>query len=279
MKPLIAGEMTHVATVQSWECDSNRHLNVQFFHQRFREAGYHFRIQHGLSDTPMVSAHTRFFRELHADDTGRVLTLPVRDAGGAVFLMHQLTVDGHAACSITLDRLKVEPPELAVLPLADFPQAGSRGLSASRVDAATDTQTLLAAGGAEVTCITHVLPEDMDHAGQWRAERLVSSFSNGGQSVWNLIQATTPWLRERNLGRVVLEMKFENRASPAPGAVLRQVSFPKALKGKTFQFGHQIEDALSGEVYAAGEVLSVLMDLTTRKVVPLPPELGMPGAT
>lgn len=277
MNQTLVGELTHVATVQTWECDSNNHMNVQFFHQRFREAGYLFRQQYGLKGTAMASAHTRFYRELHADDTGRILTVPVRDNTGTLFLMHQLTVDGSTLCCVTLDQLSDDKPGLPARPLADFPQAGPRGLDAGRVKTAKDTQAMVVDGIADVTCITHLLPSDMDHVDDWRAERVVSSFSNGGQSAWAIVGATTPWLREHNLGRVVLEMKYDRFAYPDPGTVLRQTSYPVALKGKTYRFRHQIEDALSGKVCATGEVLSVLMDLSARKVVPLSPALKLPG--
>lgn len=270
------GELTHVSTIQTWECDSNNHLNVQFFHQRFREAGYLFRLRHGLPGTAMVSAHTRFRRELHVDDTATIFTLPVQDAHGQLFLLHRLTLDGEALCCTSLDRLSGTVPGLVALPLADFPEAAPRGLPGAQTVPVADTGALVASGAARITCITHVLPADMDHAGEWRAERLVSSFSNGGQSAWRLIGATTPFLRERNLGRVVLEMTLDRFASPAPGAVLRQTSRSIEVGEKTYRFGHQIEDAVTGTLYAAGEALSILMDHATRKAVPMPQDLRAP---
>lgn len=275
---MLDGDLTHVSTVQTWECDSNDHLNVQFFHQRFREAGYLFRQRNGLKDTPMTSAHTRFYRELHVDDTATVLTLPVQAEDGTVFLMHRLTVDGNTLCCSSLDRVSGDTSGLAPLPLVDFPQVAPRGLPLGPTPPVEGTDALISAGAAAVTCITHVLPSDMDHAGQWRAERQVSSFSNGGQSAWSLIGATTPWLRERNLGRVVLEMKLDCFTSPAPGTVLRQTSHCIELGAKTYRFGHQIEDAVSGRLYAAGQVLSILMDHGSRKAVAIPEGLTAPTA-
>ncbi|WP_133358772.1 thioesterase family protein [Antarcticimicrobium luteum] len=275
---MLDGDLTHVSTVQTWECDSNAHLNVQFFHQRFREAGYLFRQRNGLAGTAMASAHTRFYRELHVDDTATVFTLPVRDAHGAVFLMHRLTVDGDTLCCCSLDRLDGDTSRLAPLPLSDFPQVAPRGLPEGPTPPVEGTDALIAAGAAAVTCITHVLPSDMDHAGVWRAERLISSFSNGGQSAWALVGAVTPWLREHNLGRVVLEMKLDCFTPPAAGAVLRQTSHCIELGAKTYRFGHQIEDAVTGRLYAAGQVLSILMDHGSRKAVPIPPDLKAPAA-
>lgn len=276
---MLDGLLSHVSTVQTWECDSNNHLNIQFFHQRFREAGALFRLQHGLSDVPMASAHTRFFKELHVDDTATVVTLPVQDQDGAIYLMHRLTVDGSTLSCSTLDRVQTEATGLAARPVSEFPQAAPRGLASGPTPPIQGTNDLIDAGQGTVTCITHVLPSDMDHQGNWRAERLVSSFSNGGQSAWALVGASTAWLRERRLGRVVLEMKFDCCASPKPGAVLRQSSHCIDLGTKTYRFCHQIEDALTGELYATGHVLSVLMDLSERKVVEIPAELRVPGST
>lgn len=279
MHDTLDGELTHISTVQTWECDSNNHLNVQFFHKRFREAGKLFRLRNGLGDTPMISAHTRFYRELRADDTATVLTLPVRAPDGAVYLMHRLTVDGSTLCCCSLDRLRDAPPGLAARALGDFPQAAPRGLPEGPTSPIGDIEGRIAEGTAAVTCITHVLPADMDDAGAWRAERAIDSFSNGGQSAWSLVGATTPWLRARNLGRVVLEMKLDILVSPRPGAMLRQTSHCHALDAKTYRFGHQIADAVTGQVHACGQVLSVLMDLDARRAVPLPQELTMPGGS
>lgn len=273
---MIEGFLGHVSTVQTWECDSNEHLNVQFFHQRFREAGTHFRMVHGLTDAPFQSGHTKFFKELHADDTAKVYTIPVRDTAGAVYLMHRLTVDGERLNCSTLDRVQGDVSGLEVQPLSDFPDAAPRGLPAGLTPVLEDRAARVAAGRGDVSCITHVLPSDLDHLGNWRSERVVSSFSNGGQSAWALIGATTSWLRERRLGRVVLEMKMDRFQSPKPGAVLKQTSHAIDLGPKTYCFCHQIEDAQTGELYAAGQALSVLMDLSARKVVPLSDDLKLP---
>lgn len=274
---MVEGDLTHVGTVQAWECDSNQHLNVQFFHQRFREAGAYFRMRHGLSGTAMVSAHTRFHRELYADDVARIFTLPVQGPDGAMYLMHRLTVDGSALNCSTLDRLEGEAPELNPVPLSEFPEVAPRGLALGPGESVADMEKRIEAGQALVSCITQVMPSDLDHTGAWRAERLISSFSNGGQIAWSLIGADTGWLRERGLGRVVLEMKLDCLRSPQPGAVLRQTSHAIELGNKTYRFGHQIEDALTGECVAVGEVLSILLDHDTRRAVPLPEELRITG--
>lgn len=274
---MLEGDLTHVGTVQAWECDSNHHLNVQFFHQRFREAGEHFRMRHGLAGAAMVSAHTRFHRELYADDMARIFTLPVRGADGAIYLMHRLTVDGSTLNCCTLDRLAGEATGLTPVSLSDFPDVAPRGLALGPGAPVADMEERTEAGQALVSCITHVLPSDLDHTGAWRAERLISSFSNGGQLAWSLIGAKTDWLRERGLGRVVQEMKLDCLRSPRPGAILRQTSHAIELGNKIYRFGHQIEDALTGDCVAVGEVISILLDHDTRRAVPLPSELMIAG--
>lgn len=273
---MIEGELTHVSTVQIWECDSNAHMNIQFFHQRFREAGVLFRLRHGLPGVSMSSAHTRFHRELHVDDTATVRSIAVRDDTGAAFVMHQMTGDGTTLSCVSLDRLSGDTAGLVTRPLSDFPQAMPRGVPPAPTVPLADSAERVRAGKARVGCITHVLPSDMDQDGQWRAERVVSSFSNGGQSAWELIGGQTPWLRDRNLGRVVLELKLDRHLSPRPGAVLQQTSHCVELTARTYRFQHQIEDALSGTIHATGQVLSILMDHDSRRMVPIPDRLQAP---
>ncbi len=269
------GELTHVAVVQTWECDSNNHLNVQFIHKRFREAGYLFRQRHGLGGSALRNAHTRFHREIHVDDTPRVFTIPVRDDDGGVLLLHRLIRgDDELLCSC-LDRLTTAAPGQNYARLADYQDATPRGLVLEPAKAPETGRKQRDAEDAETSCMMTILPSDLDHSGHLPAERLVSSFSNGGQVAWALIGATTPWLRQRGLGRVVLEMKLNGFHEPVAGAILHQISRAIAIGGKTYRFGHRIEDAVTGKLYATGEVLSILMDLETRRSVSLNGELSM----
>lgn len=262
-------ELTHVSTVQTWECDSNNHLNVRFFYQRFREAGYLYRQRHGLKGLALHSAHTRFHREIRMDETVRVRTSPVRDDKGNLYLLHRLIRGEDEVCCTCLDPLTNAPSDGDIAPLSDFLNAVPRGLSPGPSTPFGDTAELLKAGTISISCLKHLLPPDLDHTGNLLAERIIASFSDGGQVAWALIGATTDWLRPRCLGRVVLEMKYTRFTAPRAGAVLQQTSGCFALNTKTFHFGHQVEDAVTGELYAAGEVLSVLLDLETRKTVPL----------
>lgn len=269
------GELTHVAVVQTWECDSNNHLNVQFIHKRFREAGYLFRQRHGLGGIALRDAHTRFHREIQLDDTPRVFTIPVRDDVGGVFLLHRLIRgDDELLCSC-LDRLATAAPGLNCARLADYQDAAPRGLVLEPATVPDNTPERGDAEGAETSCMMTILPSDLDHSGHLPAERLVSSFSNGGQVAWALIGATAPWLRQRGLGRVVLEMKFNGFHEPVAGAILHQTSRAIAIGDKTYRFGHRIEDAITKNLYATGEVLSVLMDMGTRRSIHLDEELSM----
>jgi len=247
---------------------------VQFFHQRFREAGYLYRQRHGLEGVALHSAHTRFHREIRVDETVRVWTVPVRDDMGNLLLLHRLIRGEDEVCCTCLDRLNNALPEENFAPLSGIVNAAPRGLSPGLATPLGDTSKLHKAGSIETSCLMNLLPSDLDHTGHLLAERLVASFSSGGQVAWSLIGATTDWLRQRGLGRVVLEMKFARFSEPRAGAVLQQTSGCLELGNKTFRFGHQIEDAITGQLYAAGEVLSILLDLETRKSVALSADLN-----
>lgn len=265
---------THVSVVQKWECDSNDHLNIQFFHQRFREAGHHFRLLHGLRSPALRRAHTRFHRELLLDDRGHVRTLPVRDGRGAVFLLHELirSEDG-VLSSTSLEPLPDAPADLAAAPAEEFGHALPRGLPEGPAERLGDAAALVADGRALTSCVTVAEPSHLDHAGHLRAERVVGSFACGGQSSWSLIGATSEALRERGLGRVALELKLAILADPRPGTVLRQTTGCLSFGTKTLHFGHQIEDAVTGRLHATGRVIGVLLDHATRRSVTIPPEL------
>lgn len=68
--------LTYKGAVMTWECDSNRHMNVMYYINKFEHAGRNFDLELGLhqedsnSDTGVVvlEQHVHYLKEVFEDD-------------------------------------------------------------------------------------------------------------------------------------------------------------------------------------------------------------------
>ena len=68
--------LTYRGMAMPWECDSNRHLNVMYYVNKFEQAGRNFMHEmglHELSTNPEMGVvaleqKINYFQEVHADD-------------------------------------------------------------------------------------------------------------------------------------------------------------------------------------------------------------------
>lgn len=60
------GIETQKSFVDTWECDENNHLNIQFYWKRFGDAGQIFQQMMNREPRAWVDRHVRYHRELHA---------------------------------------------------------------------------------------------------------------------------------------------------------------------------------------------------------------------
>lgn len=69
-------KLTYKGAVMTWECDSNRHMNVMYYINKFEHAGRHFDIELGLFEDGIsdevgivvLEQQIKYFREVFEDD-------------------------------------------------------------------------------------------------------------------------------------------------------------------------------------------------------------------
>lgn len=269
---------THRSFVNTWDCDENNHLNVQFYFQRFAEAAEIFCLKQGHSGVSAGNPEirqVRFLRELRSNISYSVASGIVADGTYKGHLIHLLKneSENHIAAS-ALD-MATETFDAPALPESQLQPFLPRGVAFERAKA-LDVAPLLASNQAIQSCFFVARPSHCDPHGFLLSQNYVSCFTDGAPHIWDHIGLTTHWLEERGFGRIAMEMKLSILQPVKSGTAMRLISWAEFPGGKTFRIHHQIHDLVGDVVYAKGEVVGLIMDLSTRKSVPLPDFLTQP---
>jgi acyl-CoA thioester hydrolase len=262
---------THRSFVNTWECDENQHMNVQFYAKRFEEARRVFDLlaTGKGAGAPVRDRHIRFHAELHAGAT--TVTRSAVIAGGAFAgrVVHMLY---HSETGV-LSATALEPAGDGVGGAHAIEEDAARQALPRSVEAAPLTafpaEKLVDLGGLAAN-FSVALPSDCDPEGRLTERALVGRFSDSAPHAWKASGVDVNWLLARNLGRVAVEMKITRHADTRPGDVLALYSAPVACSGKTVTLHHELVRLETGEPVASGRVVALILDLTTRRPTELP---------
>lgn len=260
---------THLGYVEQWECDTNDHLNVRFYGQRFDEALAMLCAIARQPVTPLTCRHIRFHQELRADAVTRVRSGRVDGGPADGQIVHLLEdAESGALAASALDILEAAP-DAAPAPADELTLAMPRGVPVGPSEAA-DTEAMLARGAAVVSNIRVARPELFDVDGRYRSYEFISAFSDGGVFAWHHAGLTNALMAEKGWGRVAVETKVTPLAPVEPGAVLRQTSWVTEVAKKSLAFAHQIDDMRTGVAVCRGDARVVALSFETRRTVELP---------
>lgn len=262
---------THRSFVNTWECDDNAHMNVQFYFKRFDEAARFFAGMNGgdMAGPLPRTRHVRYHAELHVGGITRMRSAILADgrfAGHVVHVLDDLETGRIAATAIDApsgfradaNRVSEREVELA-LPKGIEPDP-SNPMKAGDV---------LALGGL-VSSRTIVQPMLCDAAGELLSQGFVGRLSDGAAHVWEVAGVGIARLRELGYGRVALEMKLTHHRPAKAGDALLIHSRPIMTGGKAMQLHHEITRFPDGAPVATAHVMAVILDLTTRRSVAMP---------
>ena len=147
---------THRSFVNSWECDENIHMNIQFYWKRFGEANLIFFQKTGLQPQPWIDRHVRYHRELMMGKNTLVRSTVAQDAR---LLVHELlNFDTGEVAATAIDRfqqaLTVEGSQ--GMPVPEIAQP--RGLQDDPLDV-PDVQPIIQSSSGLVTNHCLVTPD------------------------------------------------------------------------------------------------------------------------
>ncbi len=264
---------THRSFVNTWECDDNAHLNVQFYFKRFDEAARFFAgMRGGRIDGPLPrTRHVRYHSELHAGAITRTRSGVIANGpfeGHIVHLIDNLVTGKLAASAIDA------PGEISshdfLVPAEAVQNAIPRGVDA--VPATPMTGEEMLARGGLISQRTIVAPAECDAAGDFMEQLYVGRFTDAAPHVWEQAGVGIALIQERKLGRGAREMKITHHTPARAGEGLVLYSLPSRSGGKTLYLRHELVRLGDEEPLVTGEVVAVLLDLATRRTVAMPSE-------
>ncbi len=266
--------------VNTWECDENDHLNVQFYFAKIDEADRQFRFLTGLSDAVVGTRrvrHVRYHGELFAAALITVRSSVAFDGPHVLSVVHEMVdassgrlaatvLDGYAPQPRTADALRKRFADVEA-PMQELAAPRSFDAAAAATTAAADA--LLEAGAISVNRAT-VMPRDCTAEGRAEDRFLLGCFTDGAPHLWERTAMTRAWLEKNDYGRVAMEMKLSYGTVLKAGTPVHVVSGFTGVTRKTFSFRHHLFDSAAGRLAAVMDVSALVLDLEARKAVPLP---------
>jgi acyl-CoA thioester hydrolase len=278
-----------LGSVQSWECDVNGHLNLRYYAAHATDSLASLAVALGLGARAAASRnarftilrhHMRFLREMRAGTPFAFTGGVVESTGETLRLYQQMTdasTDEVSATFITdaalLDQATRAPQRLgdqtcerAANLRVDVPSYGApKGLALDAVRAAPtwDEADRL---GLRLSGQGIVLSRECDGSGLMTQGAYMARFVDAIPH----LTAHIPGLRgdaDVKIGTVALEARVIYRDAPREGDVLALRSGLKTLAGKTATRVHWLFNLETGEAVATGEILSIFLDLRTRRAV------------
>lgn len=258
---------THRSFVNSWECDENRHMNVQFYWRRFHEASIHAAHEFGLptiDHSPPVR-HVRYHSEGFEGDLLAVTSQWVLDGPYPTTIAHFMANRENGQLVATaLDGYATNLKEGHATALKD---ENAVGRSIGEGYSILQNNAPLNAIG--ITDRRVVLPRDCGMNGVALHNFIVGAFSDAASHFWEDIGLTKSWLDDNKLGRVAVEKKISTLHPLKPDTAIIIRSALTKIASKTFSFVHLLI-GLDGTCYAIGEITGLALSFETRKAIEIP---------
>ncbi len=275
--------------VNTWQCDENDHLNVQYFPAFAWDGARHLEAAFGLGPRALaaqglavrtVEDHIRYHREMFAADAWEVASGPIEVGDSTLVAYHEIRnalngsvagtvrqvtrcVDEHGA-SRAWPRLFREHAESMRVSLPANAQPRTAGSLGPMPDLTLDRGI---SAGLFTICQGVVQPEECDAQGHMLPRFHFSRYSDGAPGFWQGAGFDRLQMRDRDQGTVVLELRNEIRRPLRAGALVVIKSGVLAVTDKTMHIVHFMFDADSGELAAVADGVGVLFDQKARKLV------------
>ncbi|MEM1286970.1 MAG: thioesterase family protein [Pseudomonadota bacterium] len=267
-------------TVNSWECDENDHINIQFYAKRFDDAVRSFLVQASWQVPHRSIRLIRYHAELRGGEPVHGTSGLVALEGGQVGIEHRLYASHRpdlSAPTLSATALDVLPDvQRADLSAFSLPQVSKDVLPKS---GAFSSSGAVHVGGLDKLEATYrgVVPPNAFSAeaesadGARLSDRyLVGVISDAANHAWGLAGAPDPWLQARGLGRAAVELQLTYLTRPQAGDVVEARTAIRAFSNKTVSYRHLIINRMTDTLIAQADITSLMLDLTSRKATPWP---------
>jgi acyl-CoA thioester hydrolase len=273
---------TFSTAVNTWQCDENDHLNVQYYTEFGHEASAHLLASLGLGPRAQRAAaidlgvdwdHVRYLREFRAVDAVEVLSAPVEIGERHLLAYHEIrnSSDGKVAATmrrrITSDaawpgsfRARAEAA-MTTLPVHAKPRSVGK-LALPDLTLADAARTGLIDIGRTV-----ITPAECDERAEFLPHHQFGRYSDGAPMLWNHLGFDRSAMQERGEGSVVVEMLNHYRRPLHAGDLLVVMSGLASFSDKVLTFTHFLFEAETGTLAACAEAIGMKFDQKIRKIM------------
>lgn len=273
---------TFATAVNTWQCDENAHLNVQFYTEFGHEASAHLLHRLGFGPRAQRDAgitlgiaedHIRYLREFRVIDSVEVRSAPVEVSDRGVVLYHEVRNPADGTIASTIRRRIVSDKPLPAA-LRERAEAGRIDLPANarpRSVGTIELPDLRLADAEKVGLIdvgrTVVKPGECDERGEFLPRHQFGRYSDGAPWLWNHLGFDRTAMQERQEGSVVVEMLNHYRRPLQAGDLIVVMSGLADFSNKVLKFTHFLFDAESGTLAACAEAVGMKLDQKIRKTM------------
>ncbi len=273
---------TFTTAVNTWQCDENNHLNVQFYTEFGHEASAHMLAHLGLGprarraaglDVRPADDHVRYLREFRVVDAVAVLSAPVEVGERHLVAYHEIrNPSDNAVASTVRRRVVCDRPwpdafraraeaALIELPVNARPRSvGKLVLPDLALHDAT-SRGLIEVG----RCV--VAPAECDENGEFLPHQQFGRYSDGAPLLWNHLGFDRSAMQVRQEGSIVVEMLNHYRRPLRAGDLLVVMSGLASFTDKVLTFTHFLFEAETGTLAACAEAVGMKFDQKIRKIM------------
>ena len=256
-------------TVLPWQCDNNRHLNLQFYCREFDQAARFLALAAGADPAGPLPPirHLRFHSELRAADIYRVASGRVADSSYAGALVHWISEAESGRLAATA--LDIGGPAFDCPNVRGDRVAAAYPRSLTAPDDAVPAAAMAVDGWA-ATARNWVTAEQCSPNGDFSEQHFAAMFANAASHTWERAGLGVAWAQARNLGRVAVEARLRHLAPARIGDLLMLQSRLVLAGGKGVRLQHLLYRLGDGTAIGSAEVAGLLIDMETRRAVPIP---------
>ncbi|WP_170920887.1 acyl-CoA thioesterase [Enhydrobacter aerosaccus] len=273
---------TFTTAVNTWQCDENDHLNVQFYTEFGHEASAHLLATLGLGPRAQRDRglllqprwdHIRYLREFRVVDTVEVRSAPTEVGDRHLVIYHEVRnpADGSVASTVTrrVDSDRSWPAafrQRARTACIELP-ASARPRSVGSLAVPAITLAEAPRTGLIEVGRTVVKPLECDEHGVFLPRHQFGRYSDGAPFLWNHLGFNRAAMQERQEGSVVVEMLQHYRTPLRAGDLAVVMSGLADFSDKILKFTHFLFEAESGTLAACAEAVGMKFDQKIRKIM------------
>ena len=273
---------TFTTAVNTWQCDENAHLNVQFYTEFGHEASAHLLHDLGLGPRAQAAAglnlratedHIRYLREFRVVDAVEVRSAPVAVGERDLTVYHEVRnpADGTLASTIRRHIESDRPWPAAFRERAEQAKVELPASARPRSVGHTPLPSIRLEDCARIGLIdagrTVIKPEECDEHGRFLPRHQFGRYSDAAPWLWNHMGFDRSAMQARGEGTVVVETLHSYREPLQAGTLLAIMSGLADYTDKIARLMHFAFDAESGTLAACSEGIGMKFDQKNRKIM------------